>query len=111
MCFLKKTNINDFDKIIQIINKDKNFEHIGDIIFLLAKYDKKRDLNSLELKKAVYTIIEELVKNNEFKVFKYLNGNKKIVFKKIDDMFIYLDQNWESTDIREYLLFFNKAVI
>lgn len=108
MVFLEQENINNLDKIIKIIEVDTNFEHIGDIISLLNRYDKKRDLTSLELKKAVYTIIEALIESNNFKAIRFLNNNKKIIYTNLNDVLAYLDEYWDSSDIREYLLFFKR---
>ena len=108
MVLLEQENINNLDKIIKIIEVDTNFEHIGDIISLLNRYDKKRDLTSLELKKAVYTIIEALIESNNFKAIRFLNNNKKIIYTNLNDVLAYLDEYWDSSDVREYLLFFKR---
>lgn len=110
MEFLDKKNINNFEKIINIINSDENFEHIGDIVFLLDKHDKKRENDSLELKQAVYTIIKTITQNNNFKAIRFLNDKKKLTYENINDSLSYLDENWDSSDIREYLLFFQKKL-
>lgn len=106
MDLLNKNEINNIDKIINVINTDKNFEHIGDIIALLDKYDKKRKLNSLELKKAVFTIIKLIIEDLNFVAVK--SYKNRIDFYNLDDIFEYLEQNWFTSDIREYLLFFRK---
>lgn len=105
---LDKIRINNLNKIIKMIVADINFEHIGDIIFMLDKYDKKRNLNDDELKIAVYTIIKVLIEDYHFKAMKNYDTKKNEHLVSIDDVFLYLEKNWNISDIREYLLFFIK---
>lgn len=106
MDLLEKEKIDNLDIILKIIDIDTNFEHIGDIISLLNKYDKKRELDSLELKKAIYTIIKIMIEELNFKPIK--NLKTMIVLSNLNDVFEYLEQNWFESDAREYLLFFIK---
>jgi hypothetical protein len=60
--FLEKEKINNFKHIIEIIDTcgitpgTIAVEHIGDILFFLDKYDKKRNMNDTELKHAAFAI-------------------------------------------------------
>lgn len=108
MDFINKKDINNFDIIINAIINDINFEHIGDIIYLLDKYDKKRDLESLELKNAVYLVIKTIVEDYNFIAVRFINVKKKVYFKTIEEIFVFLNENWYISDIREYLIFFIK---
>lgn len=58
---LKKEEIQNFELIIELITKDSNFENIGDIIFLLDRHDKFRENDDPELKRAVFSIVNEVL--------------------------------------------------
>jgi hypothetical protein len=87
-----------FDKAASGINNTNNYNNF--------KYDKKRELDSLELKKAIYTIIKIMIEELNFKPIK--NLKTMIVLSNLNDVFEYLEQNWFESDAREYLLFFIK---
>jgi hypothetical protein len=120
--FLDKSEINNFDEIIDnmlsegICSNTICIEHIADIITHLDSDDKKRSIYDPQLKKAVFTVIRELISNskvelvNEWSTIPELRDGTNVSHEKLFEL---LDEYWEIyknnlTD-RDYMLWFKKA--
>ena len=119
--FLEKEKINNFEHIIEIIDTcgitpgTIAVEHIGDILFFLDKYDKKRNMDDIELKHAAFTLIKELLASNIAELvweFTWVVNIRKNPPQTQTGMFEFLDQYWNKKDFsgldRNYLLFFKR---
>lgn len=113
--------INNFEKIIEVIfNSGLSkeviaVENTGDIISLLDHWDKVRELDDPELKKAVFTVIKAMLDSGEVQLeFNYTwvksaRENPPIGEEKV---FQFLDEYWDKDDgfglSTEYLLWFRR---
>lgn len=107
--FLDVSEINNYEQIISEIINDPNFEHIYDVEAYIADIDKKRDLNSLEHKRAVFTIIKGLLDTSLIEVdIQFIRPKHVQNPKTEEELFAYLDEYWDKVDenIRGYLVFF-----
>jgi hypothetical protein len=105
--FLEKDQINNFDEIMYVIF---NYglqadvlavENTGDIIYNLDQRDKKRALDVPELKKAVLTIIREMLATGEVELdFRYtwVDKARKNPPQTEEEIFNFLNTYWDEDD-------------
>ncbi|TDE10015.1 hypothetical protein [Dyadobacter psychrotolerans] len=102
---------------MELIATDPFFENISDIIFLLDRHDKLRELEDPELKRAVFTIVQEIIDNGIAKpIFGYspTGPMPDPIPERAEEVLNYLDKYWgkptdQHNDIgRAYLIFFAK---
>ncbi len=113
---LNKSAINNFDKIVDAILREPLNEHLGDVMYLLDRFDKKRDPEDPELKQAVLTVVNEiLVKGIAPPIFGYspTGPMPDPIPNTTEEVLEYLDRYWGEpndhphNDIgRAYLIFF-----
>jgi hypothetical protein len=122
--YLDKNQINNFNQIINdmleegISPNTLSMEHIGDIISFLDADDKKRNLYDPELKKAVFTIIKELLSKPQVEINFQSSSIPELRRRSDisnDELFQLLDKYWEIyqnhlTD-RDYMIMLKKRRI
>jgi hypothetical protein len=105
--FLDKSDINNFDDIMYVIfnyglQKDVlAVENTGDIISYLDKYDKVRDLNDPDLKKAVLTIIKVMLETGEVELefrYSWVQHVQQNPPKTEKEIFTFLNKYWDEDD-------------
>ncbi|WP_299398386.1 hypothetical protein [uncultured Gelidibacter sp.] len=113
----KKENKN-IEKILSILSNNKQtygllgIEHLGDLVNLLEKHDKKRDLDDDDLRKTLLLLSKSIMKRNIAKIsfnltynYIYPPPSDASEFDKIE---IYINKNWDKMDKvdRYYLISF-----
>ncbi|RPD90070.1 hypothetical protein EGM88_15745 [Aureibaculum marinum] len=112
-----KTDKN-IDKILNVLFNNKRtygslgIEHLGDLVYFLEKFDKKRDLDDDELRKTLLLLSRKIVESEIAKISFILAYN--YIFPPpsnpldFDEIEIYINKNWDKMDKvdRYYLIAF-----
>ena len=119
--FLSKSQINDFDKIIDSILNGGitpgtlGIENVGDIVSYLDRWDKNRNIKDPELKHAVFTVIKTLL---DMDVVELMWKDSIVEEARLspphneENIFNFLNEHWDKDDgsglIITYLVSFKK---